>query len=80
MSPSLVLTGASPRLIDEWQVVCFRNQIDAAAQSLLTIKKEIEEDPKGTPPSILCVLCGLSNAVYQRPDGVFVVPITALKN
>ena len=56
------------------------NQIDAAAQSLLTIKKEIEDDPKGKPPSILCVLCGMSNAAYQRPDGVFVVPITALKN
>ena len=56
------------------------NQIDAAAQSLLTIKTEIEDDPKGKPPSILCVLCGMSNAAYQRPDGVFVVPITALKN
>ena len=27
-----------------------------------------------------CVPCGMANAVYQRPDGVFVVPITALKN
>ena len=30
--------------------------------------------------AVLCVLCGLANAAYQRPDGVFVVPITALKN
>lgn len=55
-------------------------QIDAAAQNLLKIKKESEKDPKGNPPVILCVLCGMSNAAYRRPDGVFVVPITALKN
>ena len=56
------------------------NQIDAAATNLLEIKKQIEEDPKGKPPTVLCVLCGMSNAAYQRPDSVFVVPITALKD
>ena len=56
------------------------NQIDAAAENLLKIKNQMEEDPKGKPPVVLCVLCGLTNAAYQRPDGVFVVPITALKN
>ena len=56
------------------------NQIDAAASNLLEIKKQIEADPKGKPPTVLCVLCGMSNAAYRRPDGVFVVPITALKN
>ena len=56
------------------------NQIDAAAGNLLEIKKQIENDPKGKPPSVLCVLCGLSNAAYKRPDGVFVVPVTALKD
>lgn len=56
------------------------NQIDAAAQSLLSLKKSFENDPKGKPPAVLCVLCGLTSATYQRPDGVFVVPITALKN
>lgn len=56
------------------------NQIDAVAQNLLQIQKEIEKDPKGKPPEILCVLCGMSNAAYKRADGVFVVPITALKN
>ena len=55
------------------------NQIDAAAANLLTIKKQFEEDPKGKPPAVLCVICGMSNAAYRRPDGVFVVPITALK-
>ena len=56
------------------------NQIDAAAENLLTIQREIAAAPQAKAPSVLCVLCGLSNAVYQRPDGVFVVPITALKN
>lgn len=56
------------------------NQIDQAAANLLKIKREFEEDKKSVTPSILCVLCGLSNAAYKREDGVFVVPITALKN
>lgn len=56
------------------------NQIDDAAKSLLDINKKIEKDPKGKPAKILCVICGLSNAAYKRPDGVYVVPITALKN
>lgn len=56
------------------------NQIDAAAESLLKIKSDIDKDPAGKPPKVLCVLCGLSHAAYQREDGVFVVPITALKN
>lgn len=56
------------------------NQIDEAARNLLKIKKQFEADPKGQPPRILCVICGLTNAAYQRDDGVYVVPITALKN
>ena len=56
------------------------NQIDAAAANLLEIKRQISEDTKGKSPAVLCVLCGMANAAYQRPDGVFVVPITALKN
>lgn len=55
------------------------NQIDKAAQSLIDIKKSIERNG-GSAPSVLCVICGLSNAAYMRDDGVFVVPITALKD
>ncbi len=54
------------------------NQIDKAANDLLNLKKQIE-DEDGKVPSVLCVICGLTNAAYQRPDGVYVVPITALK-
>lgn len=55
------------------------NQIEAAAEDLLKIKEEIKKDG-GKEPASLCVICGLSNAAYKRPDGVLVVPITALKN
>lgn len=55
------------------------NQIEAATENLLKIKEEIKKDG-GKEPASLCVICGLSNAAYKRPDGVFVVPITALKN
>ena len=55
------------------------HQIEKAANDLLNLKKQIESE-KGKAPSILCVICGLTNAAYQRPDGVYVVPITALKN
>lgn len=54
------------------------NQIDAAAEGLLKIKASFEE--KGdVPPKIMVVICGLTSAAYRRPDGVYVVPITALK-
>ncbi len=56
------------------------NQIDQAAHSLKKLKASFEGIDKAVPPKILCVICGLSNAAYQRPDGVYVVPITALKN
>ena len=48
-------------------------------QILSKIKEEIKKDG-GKEPASLCVICGLSNAAYKRPDGVLVVPITALKN
>ena len=55
------------------------HQIDAAAANLLKIRQDIRKDG-GKEPVSLCVVCGLSNAAYQREDGVFVVPVTALKN
>lgn len=55
------------------------NQIDSAAENLVSIKKKIEKNG-GVTPSVMCVISGLSNAAYQRDDGVFVVPITALRN
>lgn len=56
------------------------NQIDSASENLIKINEKIKEDPKSKPAKVLCVICGLSNAAYKRPDGVYIVPITALKN
>lgn len=55
------------------------NKIDEAANNLISIKNEILENG-GVAPKIMCVICGLATAAYIRPDGVYVVPITALKN
>ncbi len=55
------------------------NKIEEAAKNLIHIRDEIVKD-EGKAPSALIVLCGLSNAAYQRPDGVYVVPLTALRN
>ena len=55
------------------------NKIEEAAANLTRIRDEIANEG-GATPSALVVLCGLTNAAYQRPDGVFVVPLTALKD
>ena len=55
------------------------HQIDEAAKNLLSIKNSFLADKKSTPPSSLIVVCGMANAAYLRPDGVYVVPLTALK-
>jgi len=55
------------------------NQIDEAAKSLLKIRNKILNDG-GKPPKVLCIVCGVCKAAYLRDDGVYVTPITALKN
>ncbi|MBO4873126.1 MAG: ATP-binding protein [Lachnospiraceae bacterium] len=56
------------------------HQIDAAAAELLAVQESFRKEKEESAPKVLCVICGMSNAAYRRPDGVFVVPITALKN
>ena len=56
------------------------NQIDSAAENLIRIYNEMKEDPKAVLPSYMCIVCGLSNAAYQREDGIYVIPLTALKD
>lgn len=53
-------------------------EIEEGAQSLLKVSRDIEESG-GKNPKVMCVISGLSNAAYRRPDGVFVVPLTALR-
>ena len=55
------------------------NQVDAAAAGLLKLRKALVEENPANAPAFLCVICGLSDAAYRRPDGVYVVPITALR-
>lgn len=50
-------------------------KIDEAANNLLKFSKNCEEKPK-----FLCVICGMIDYAYRRQDGIYVVPITALKN
>lgn len=54
------------------------NQIENAAKNLVKIKEQIKSE-NGKVPSVLCVICGMSKAVYKRTDRVYVVLITALK-
>lgn len=50
------------------------DKVDEAANNLLKFYDIVDKKPK-----FLCVICGLGNAVFRRKDGVYVVPITALK-
>ena len=54
-------------------------KIDEGAESLIKVRSDIVANG-GKAPKVMCVICGLSNAAYVRPDGVYVVPVTALKN
>ena len=54
-------------------------RIEEGAKNLIKVSSEIAKSG-GKSPKIQCVICGLSNAAYRRADGVYVVPITALKN
>ncbi len=49
-------------------------KIDEAAANLLKFSKNCTIKPK-----FLCVISGMIDYAYQRKDGVYVVPITALK-
>lgn len=56
------------------------NQIEQAAKNLNNIYKKLEKEENANLPSMMCIICGLSNAAYQREDGIYVIPITALKD
>ncbi len=56
------------------------SEIEAAARRLLKIQNDQKSADPNSSPSVVCVLCAMTNAAYRRPDGVFVVPITSLKS
>ena len=63
-----------------FEIMLGANQIDSAAENFLKIKKQIETEQNDISPAVCYVIYGLTNAAYCRPNGVFVVPITALKD
>lgn len=56
------------------------NQIDEAARNLKHIYDKLAKSPETRLPSAMVVICGLSNAAYRRDDGIYVIPVTALKD
>ena len=54
-------------------------KIRQAAESLLRFRDAMERRGASSMPSVLCVICGLTDRAYRRDDGVYVVPITALR-
>ena len=65
----------------EWSAIEIKlgsRQEDAAAKSLLDLKKRIAAKG-GQPPRALVVVIGLAGAAYRRRDGVYVIPVTALR-
>lgn len=53
-------------------------EIEKGVKSLLKTDKAMKE-AFGKGAKFLCVISGLSPYAYKRPDGVYVVPLTALK-
>ena len=49
-------------------------KIDEAASNLLKFSESCE-----IPPKFLCVISGMIDYAYKREDGVYVIPLTALK-
>lgn len=56
------------------------NQVDRAAENLLKIKMNLDQTNNKHSPTVLCVIFGLGEYAYKRPDGVFVIPINSLKH
>ncbi len=57
------------------------DRIDEGAESLLKVRANmLASNPDAHVADVMCVICGMSNSVYQRPDGVWVVPVTALRD
>lgn len=53
--------------------------LNEGAESLLKLTSKIDTE-KMKKPAFLMVLCGVAPFAYKREDGVFVVPITCLKD
>lgn len=53
--------------------------INEGAHNLITLSEKIDTD-KMHKPAFMMVLCGIAPFAYKREDGVFIVPISCLKD
>ena len=68
----------SPHEYNDASMFHFRDEKGNEVEELLKLKSIMEREGDNLP-KVLCVICVMSNMAYKRPDGVYVVPITALK-
>ena len=68
----------SPHEYNDASMFHFRDEKGNEAEELLKLKSIMEREGDNLP-KVLCVICVMSNMAYKRPEGVYVVPITALK-
>lgn len=55
------------------------NKAEKGAKNLIKVCENIVNS-WGKTPLIKCVICGVGNDVYKNNDGVYIFPITVLKN
>lgn len=53
------------------------DRVDEASKKLVDLKNSLAKEG-AKEPAILAVICGIGRFAYQRPDGVYIVPITSL--
>lgn len=55
------------------------NKVEEGSKSLIKVCKDLA-DNGGKEPIMKCVIYGVGNMAYKNADGVYIIPITALKN
>lgn len=55
------------------------NKVEEGSKNLIKVCKDIV-DNGGKEPIMKCVIYGAGNMAYKNADGVYIIPITALKN
>lgn len=55
------------------------NKAEEASKNLCKVSGDIVKNG-GNAPLIKCVIYGVGNKIYQNEDGVYIIPITSLKN
>ena len=55
------------------------NKVEEGSNNLIKVCKDIV-DNGGKEPIMKCVIYGVGNMAYKNTDGVYIIPITALKN